>query len=260
MSDPKSLNVFISYSHRDEDLREALGRHLSMLEYQGLIDIWHDRMIVGGTEWASEIKRHLESADVILLLISPDFLASEQSRGETKQAMERREGGMARVIPILLRPVDWSGAKFSELQVLPRNKKPVTSWSNRDEAFTEVVNELRREVEGLQNQLAQQQPLPTPAPPAAAGLTSKTLREEGLLDELASVFDSEASVKSLLESAGVPAGRVKPFGLVSPVEYWESVCRDLEKGMTRDGLAGLLRAASAAYEYNPKFKRGLELI
>src|SRR5512135_1983553 len=71
------IEVFVSYSHRDDDLREELLRHLSILRRQGVIAGWHDRLIGAGTEWRGQIDAHLDSARIILLLVSANFLASD---------------------------------------------------------------------------------------------------------------------------------------------------------------------------------------
>ena len=153
LSTPKTpIEVFFSYSHKDETLRDELADHLAMLKNQGLIKAWHDREITASSEWAGAIDEHLESAQIILLLISASFLASKYCHDiEMKRAMERHEQKEARVIPIILRPVDWTGALFGKLQALPKNAKPVTSWTDRDEAFTDVAKGIRRLVEEMNN-------------------------------------------------------------------------------------------------------------
>jgi hypothetical protein len=144
------IEIFISYSHKDEALREQLGTHLSLLRREGVIDEWHDRRIDAGQEWAGEIDAHLNSAAVILLLVSADFLASDYCYNlEMKRALERHDARDARVIPVILRPVDWRGALFGKLQALPKDGKAVTSWPNQDEAFTDIAAAIRRVVKGL---------------------------------------------------------------------------------------------------------------
>lgn len=134
------INVFLSYSHEDEDLRHKLDQHLEILKRQGTISIWHDRMIAPGQERAEEINEKLEEANIILLLISASFLASEYCYGiEMKRAWERHNSSEAKIIPIILQPCYWEGAPFSKLQVLPRDAKPVTKWLNQDEAFKEIA-------------------------------------------------------------------------------------------------------------------------
>jgi AAA-like domain/TIR domain len=142
------VEVFFSYSHKDEALRDKLANHLTALQNQSVIDAWHDREISAGAEWAGAIDRAMDSANLILLLISDDFLASKYCYDiELKRAMERYEAKEASVIPIILRPVDWSGAPFGKLQALPKGAKAVTTWKNRDEAFVDIVKGIRKVIE-----------------------------------------------------------------------------------------------------------------
>ncbi len=135
-----ALEIFYSYSHKDEKLKEQLETHLAALKHQGLITGWHDRMIEAGEEWAGKIDDHLSTARIILLLVSADFLASDYCYSvEVKQAIKRHEAGSARVIPVILKPCNWDGTPFGKLQALPKDGKPVTRWANRDEAFTDIV-------------------------------------------------------------------------------------------------------------------------
>jgi hypothetical protein len=147
-----TVDVFYSYSHKDEELRDELQKHLSLLKRQGVIRDWHDRRITAGSEWSGQIDDYLDSAGVILLLVSSDFLASDYCYDvEMKRAMERHAKGEAVVIPIILRSVDWQAAPFSKLQALPKDAKPVTSWIDRDEAFTDIARGIRKAVEKIAN-------------------------------------------------------------------------------------------------------------
>src|SRR5262249_18011773 len=132
-------------SHVDEPFRLSLDKHLSILRRQGLLESWHDGLIPAGSDWDSEISRELQTAEIILLLISADFLASDYcwSR-ELALALERHRRKEARVVPIIIRPSDWSAAPFSSLQALPRDGRPIDSWPSRDEAFVDVVQGVRR--------------------------------------------------------------------------------------------------------------------
>lgn len=144
------IKLFYSYSHRDEALRDELEVHLSLLQRQGFIDSWHDRSITAGSEWARNIDEQLVAADIILLLVSADFLASDYCYDiEMQRALERHHAGICRVIPIILRPVDWRNAPFGELQALPRDAKPVTTWTNTDEAWLNIAKSIRLIVEQL---------------------------------------------------------------------------------------------------------------
>lgn len=136
--------VFFSYSHKDEGLRDRLEVHLSMLKRQDAIEAWHDRRIKIGDELKGAIDKELERADIILLLVSPDFLASDYCYDvEMNRAMERHHSTEARVIPIILRPCDWHSAPFGKLLAAPKDGKPVTSWPDLDEAFLDIVRAIR---------------------------------------------------------------------------------------------------------------------
>lgn len=138
------LEVFYSYADADELLRRDLDKHLSLLSREGLITTWHKRQIMAGTDWAEACDRHLNTASIILLLISANFLESDYCYGkEMQQAMQRHELHEARVIPILLRPVDWHSAPFGRLKVLPSNGLPISQWRNRDEAFVDITKGIR---------------------------------------------------------------------------------------------------------------------
>ena len=156
---PASIEVFYSYAHEDEELVKELRKHLSILKRQGVIREWYDREITAGTDWKGQLDQHLNSAGVILLLVSADFLASDYCYDvEMTRALERHDQGEARVIPVILRPVDWKGAPFGKLQSLPTDGKPVTSWKIRDEAFADVARGIRNAI----GQLGAHQPKPPP--------------------------------------------------------------------------------------------------
>lgn len=145
---PKPIDVFFSYSHQDEPLRDELATHIKLLERSGIIRSWHDRRIGAGQDWKRAIDVNLERAEIILLLVSADFLASDYCFDvEMKRALEKREAGEALVIPVILRECDWSNAPFSNLQALPKGAKPVKTWSNRDEAWKDVALGIRAAVE-----------------------------------------------------------------------------------------------------------------
>ncbi|MBV8128140.1 MAG: TIR domain-containing protein [Planctomycetaceae bacterium] len=146
------IRLFYSYSHKDEELRKELEDHLSLLRRQGVISGWHDRMIGAGEEWKGQLDKNLEESQIILLLISPSFLASDYCYDiETKRALDRHDKGEATVIPVLLRPVDWEGAPFARLQGLPIDLRPVTTWTNKDEALKNIAQGIRRAIAGMRN-------------------------------------------------------------------------------------------------------------
>ena len=144
-----SVSIFFCYAHEDELLLNKLKTHLRPLQRQGLIDFWYDRDISAGTNWEQQIKEQLNAAQIILLLISPDFMDSDYCYGvEMQLALERNERGEALVIPIILRPVDWQGM-LGKLQALPTDAIPVMSsrWHSQDEAFFDVTEGIRKVVE-----------------------------------------------------------------------------------------------------------------
>jgi tetratricopeptide (TPR) repeat protein len=146
----RSLKVFISYAHEDHELRRKLEQHLSGLKYSGEITIWQDQEIPAGANWEDQINTHLNQADLILLLISANFIASKYCWSkEVKIALERHKRGEARVIPIILKPVHWQDTPLGQLQALPTSAKPVTRWNDQDEAFEDVVRGLRKSIRNL---------------------------------------------------------------------------------------------------------------
>ena len=159
------ISLFFSYSHADEALRDQLEKQLAMLKRQGVITAWHDRRIGAGQDIDQAIAASMESADIILLLVSPDFIASDYCyEREMTRAMERHEEKSAIVIPVILRPCDWHGAPFGKLLATPTDGRPVTQWPDRDQAFLEVAKSIRGAAERLQKA----KPAPAPAVGAAA--------------------------------------------------------------------------------------------
>lgn len=146
----RAIEIFFSYAREDRVLRDALVKQLSSMTQQGLIQSWGEWKISAGSDSDVILGTYLDTSDIILLLISPDFIASEYCRGvEMNRAMERHELGDARVIPIILRPADWLGLPFAKLSPLPANGKAVTLWHNKDAAFFEIAKGIRRVVEEL---------------------------------------------------------------------------------------------------------------
>lgn len=145
------VKIFCCYAREDEQLLKMLKKHLMPLQRTGFIRFWHDRDIGAGAEWEYEINEHLNAAHIILLLISPDFMASEYCYGiEMKRAMERHERKETHVIPIILRPVYWEGS-LGKLQALPKDAKPIASsnWHYVDEALFDVAEGIRKIAERI---------------------------------------------------------------------------------------------------------------
>lgn len=167
-----AARVFFSYSHDDEQHRGQLDKHLALLRRQGLIETWHDRHIPAGGELDDHIDQEINRADIILLLVSASFLASNYCYSkEMARAMQRHEAGEARVVPIIVRDCDWHSAPFGKLKALPTDGKPIVSWTNFDAAYTDVAKEIRRLVEpvaGSGGIAPKQPPVPTQATPSSA--------------------------------------------------------------------------------------------
>lgn len=149
---PTPIEVFYSYADADESLCIELDKHLSLLKHEGLITTWYKRQITAGSNWKTLASSHLNTASIILLLISADFLASDYCYStEMQHALEQQEAGTACVIPILLCPVDWQNAPFEKLKVLPSNRIPITVWPSRDAALADVVQGIRGAIEEVQS-------------------------------------------------------------------------------------------------------------
>lgn len=139
------LRLFYSYSHKDEHLRNELETHLKLLQRQGVTETWHDRKLEAGDVWKLTIDENLERANLILLLVSANFIASDYCyKREMTLALERHQTKKARVIPVIIRDVDWSNAPFANLQALPDNGKAVTKWKNKDSAWRNVSEGIRQ--------------------------------------------------------------------------------------------------------------------
>jgi hypothetical protein len=152
MPSADTINVFYSYSREDLKLQEKFKTHLGTLRRQKIISGWDDRDLIPGENWDRVIKSKLDSADIILLLVSPDFIDSDYCYDiEVKRAVERHESGEACVIPIILRPTDWKheNVPFNKLTALPTGVEPVTKWENQDEAFLHIAQEVRKVAERI---------------------------------------------------------------------------------------------------------------
>jgi hypothetical protein len=142
---PKAVTIFCCYSHRDYKYLAMLRTHLGALRRQDLIADWFDKEIEPGSSWRTEIDHHLDAAQIVLLLISADFLDSYFCcEVEMRRALARHNAGEARVIPVILRPCDWEAMPFGQLQALPPSAKPATRWKTLDEAFYAVAADIRK--------------------------------------------------------------------------------------------------------------------
>ena len=278
----RKIRLFCCYSHVDEELRNSLANHLSALRRAGIIDEWHDRRITAGSEWKGQIYKSLDEADVVLLLISADFLASDYCYdAEMKGALQRHEAKEAVVIPVILRPVDWSDAPFNKLQALPKDARPVTNWADRDEAFTAVAKGIRSAI----SELRAARRTTADSSCDSSGEEYET-EEEGLLDLvelgnrefklLTEVATRMAdAIAELGQKANVTTGRLEPDqeGKVDPARakpivdlmagYMSDFARDLASQVQEfaepraRGLHAVRRASELAPDFGEAGVRGL---
>jgi hypothetical protein len=199
------IGLFFSYAHEDEEMRNELEVHLSMLKRSGLVRAWHDRRITAGKDLDREVSEHLESADVILLLLSPHFLASDYCyETEAKRALELHDQGKAVVIPIILQPCDWLESPFRKLRASPRDGKPIAKFPNVNDAFLQVTQDIRDAAKSLGK--TAEPPTPHSAGLAARepGLRSSNLRLKKTFtdrDRDAFVDDAYAYIEKFFENS-----------------------------------------------------------
>ncbi len=144
-----ALRVFVSYATEDEEMQKKLSDHLSLFKRQGLISL-----VPGHSPDVSQeqIQADLDASDIILLLVSPAYIASDYCYEiEMPRAMERHSAGVARVIPILLSPCDWQEPPVGKLFALPRHFQPITEWSSREAAYADVAKNIKRVISELRS-------------------------------------------------------------------------------------------------------------
>jgi Predicted nucleotide-binding protein containing TIR-like domain/TIR domain len=141
----RSQRVMYSYSHEDEFFKEELHTALAALRRQGLIDVWQDRQILPGSEFDEDIARALQGSEIIILLVSKYFIASDYCWSvEMTEAIRRHENGSATVVPIILKPADWKTSPFGKLKALPKDGKPIVEWQHPDSAWADIAEGIRR--------------------------------------------------------------------------------------------------------------------
>lgn len=161
----RPVRVFISYAERDRDAKDELRMHLKLLDRRGEIRVWDASQMEAGVSIQSRLTSEINSADIILLLLSADFLVADQLLDLTTIAMQRHKQGLSRVIPILLRPCDYSGTPLASLQALPRDGKAITVVRDRDTVWVEVIQSLRLVIQDLRKFLGAQDRRTEPEPP-----------------------------------------------------------------------------------------------
>ncbi len=144
------IKVFYCYTHEDQEYRAQLEAHMANLKRLYNLQTWFDRDILPGDQGEKVSESHLDSADLIFLLISPAFMSSDYSyHTEMMRALKRHERGEARVIPVLVRSVHWDNAPFSTIHALPSNSIPIARWPDPDDAFYDVVRGVERTIKSL---------------------------------------------------------------------------------------------------------------
>ncbi len=157
------MKVFISYAHHDQAMLERLHTHLAMLRREGGIAEWYDRDILAGGEIDREIASHLNASSLFLALVSPDFLNSQYCyESEMQAAIRKHDNGEIIIVPIILEPCDWLFSPLKQFKALPQNGKPITEWTNQNEALLDVVTELRRLVQSVHSAAGTAAPLEPP--------------------------------------------------------------------------------------------------
>ncbi|MEH1838292.1 MAG: tetratricopeptide repeat protein [Nostoc sp.] len=162
LTSTRTIKLFFAHSNSpyDEKLRKNLESHLSSLQPLKVSINWQKNQKLAGRDWKQESYQHLNTSQMIVLLVSPDFLAADDCRNITRRAMEQHNAGKASVIPVKLRPIDnWQARPFGHLQCLPYNGEPITSrfWAKQDDAFVDIVGNIREEVERRQEDQRQLQ-------------------------------------------------------------------------------------------------------
>lgn len=167
------VRVFCSYAREDAEYRDELVKHMSPFVRGGQIDLWHDREIRPGNSWANEISDNLDGAEIIVLLVSADFLASRYCYEiEMEQALVMHHSGQATVIPILVRSVHWESMPLSFLQALPDQARPIDQWESQDAAWTDVISGISDAIDELKSKRTQG------ASPASLGQTPEPVEVE----------------------------------------------------------------------------------
>lgn len=146
------MKAFISYSHKDHHWLEKFHIHLAHLRRDGKLDSWTDEQIPTGSKIDNAISGELTRSQIFFALLSPDYIASSYCYDrEFKKALELHDEGKITIIPIVLEPCDWLNTPFSDFKALPRDGKPVSAWENANNAFLDIVQNIRSLVGGDSN-------------------------------------------------------------------------------------------------------------
>lgn len=216
------MKAFISYSHKDEEMLGRLHTHLKPLRRSGLLESWYDREIIAGSDLDSEISREMSEARLFLMMVSPDFLASDYCVDkEMSHAIDRHNAGSARVVPIILEPCSWEMSPLSKLKAVPKDGKPISTWSNQNEAFHDAVGEIVRIIEsnghGIMKSTTPTAPQSPPIPPNG-GADEQSLRDTADAPPIPPM-DSQYKIKREFDAIDVNEYRDYAFAVIR--DYFE---------------------------------------
>ncbi|KAA0989275.1 toll/interleukin-1 receptor domain-containing protein [Dyadobacter aurulentus] len=142
------MNAFISYSHNDAEMLTLLHTHLAQLQRDGLVSTWTDREILAGGNLNDSISRSLNNSNIFIALLSPSYIASTYCyEKEFVRAIQRQEEGKLVIVPTIVEPCDWLNTPFSQFKALPKDGKAITTWENKNTAFVDVIQNLRKLIE-----------------------------------------------------------------------------------------------------------------
>jgi TIR domain len=241
--------IFISYSHKDDALRAELDKHLALLRREGAIELWSDHRILPGSEFDKDIAEALEAAQIILLLVSADFLASDYCFGiEMRRAMERHDAGEAVVVPVILRACDWHHSPFKHLNALPSGGREITKWASPDDAFLDVVQGLRKLLAARNVRGSSSTPVGKPAAARSPDMQTAAVRPDRPVASRSSnlALPSEFSDEAKHEFAEQTFAYVK--------EYFRGSLEELQH--RNPGYSGKLRDKTAVAFTAVVFKNG----
>lgn len=240
--------IFISYSHKDDALRAELDKHLALLRREGAIELWSDHRILPGSEFDKDIAEALEAAQIILLLVSADFLASDYCFGiEMRRAMERHDAGEAVVVPVILRACDWHHSPFKHLNALPSGGREIAKWASPDDAFLDVVQGLRKLLAARKVRDSGSTPAGKPAAPRSPGMQAAVRSDRPVASRSSNLaLPSEFSDEAKHEFAEQTFAYVK--------EYFRGSLEELQR--RNPGYSGKLRDKTAVAFSAVVFKNG----
>ncbi|MFT4017913.1 MAG: TIR domain-containing protein [Agriterribacter sp.] len=216
--------IFISYAHQDKSIAEDLRSHLRVLERTKSVEIFYDANIKPGEEWDRRIRRNLEEANIIVFIVSANFLASDYTYGiELQFALDRQKRGLAKIIPVIARACDWESTPFGQLQVLPSRGRPITSFSDPDEAYLQVVQTIRYSIDDISStQNITTTTTTTTIPPVIVGDGNVIIGSSG---DLKIGKLSQENITDVFPLSGVPT-----ITFVEPVSFKKLISSIKHKG------------------------------